>query len=53
VNGSSDATALSAWITAVALELGLEDALEQGGTVDTVLDLASTSPTTSAGRAPP
>jgi hypothetical protein len=41
VNGSSDATALSEWITAVALELGLEDALEQGGTTDTVLDLAS------------
>lgn len=41
VNGSSDATALSAWITAVSQELGLEDALEQGGTVDTVLDLTS------------
>ncbi len=41
VNGSSDATALSAWITAVCQELGLEDALEQGGTVDTVLDLTS------------
>lgn len=41
MNGSSDATALSAWITAVALELGLEDALEQGSTADLVLDLAS------------
>jgi hypothetical protein len=41
VNGSSDATALSAWITAVSQELGLEDALEQGSTVDMVLDLTS------------
>ena len=41
MTGSSDATARSEWISAVALELGLEDALEQGGTADTVLDLAS------------
>ena len=38
---SSDARALSEWVTAVARELGLEDALDSIGTVDLVLDLAS------------
>lgn len=38
---SSDATALTEWLTAVTLELGLEDALESRTTVDTVLDLTS------------
>jgi hypothetical protein len=38
---SSDASALSEWVTAVAHELGLEDAVEAGGVVDTVLDLTS------------
>jgi len=38
---SSDANALSEWVTAVTKELGLEDALEAGGTVDMVLDLTS------------
>ena len=41
MSGSDDANALSAWITAVSQELGLENALEEGGTVDTVLDLTS------------
>jgi hypothetical protein len=41
VSGSSDAQALSAWITAVSQELGLEDSLAEGGTADTVLDLTS------------
>jgi hypothetical protein len=41
VSGSSDAQALSAWVTAVAQELGLEDQLASGGTVDMVLDLTS------------
>jgi hypothetical protein len=40
VSGSSDAQALSEWVTAVARELGLEDALA-GGTTDMVLDLTS------------
>lgn len=38
---SSEATALSEWVTAVALELGLENALDSGATVDMVLDLTS------------
>lgn len=41
MSGSSDANALSAWVTAVSQELGLEDALESGSTADMVLDLAS------------
>ena len=38
---SSDAHALSEWVTAVARELGLEEALDSLGTVDLVLDLTS------------
>ena len=38
---SSDANALSEWVTAVALELGLEDALDSVATVDLVLDLTA------------
>jgi hypothetical protein len=38
---SSDANALSEWVTAVTRELGLEGALESGTTVDMVLDLTS------------
>jgi hypothetical protein len=38
---SSDAKAMSEWVTAVAQELGLEDAVESGPTVDMVLDLTS------------
>ena len=38
---SSDAQALSEWVTAVARELGLQEALDGVGTVDLVLDLAS------------
>jgi hypothetical protein len=38
---SSDAKAMSEWVTAVARELGLEDAVESGPTVDMVLDLTS------------
>ena len=38
---SSDAKALSEWVTAVARELGLEDALDRAATVDMVLDLTS------------
>ena len=38
---SSDAHALSEWVTAVARELGLEDALDSAGVVDLVLDLTS------------
>lgn len=38
---SSDAQALSEWVTAVAQELGLEGAVETTGTVDMVLDLTS------------
>jgi hypothetical protein len=38
---SDDADALSAWVTAVSLELGLEGALESVGLVDTVLDMTS------------
>jgi hypothetical protein len=38
---SSDANALSDWVTAVSRELGLEGALESVGLVDTVLDLTS------------
>ncbi|MCX6465226.1 MAG: DUF6457 domain-containing protein [Pseudonocardiales bacterium] len=41
MSGSSDANALTEWITAVSQELGLENALEQPGTVDMVLDLTS------------
>ena len=38
---SSDARALSEWVTAVTHELGLDEALGAGGVVDTVLDLTS------------
>ena len=38
---SSDAKALSEWVTAVARELGLEEALDSVGVVDLVLDLTS------------
>ncbi|MEN3263251.1 DUF6457 domain-containing protein [Pseudonocardia sp.] len=38
---SSDANALSEWVTAVARELGLEEALDSASTVDMVLDLTS------------
>jgi hypothetical protein len=38
---SSDASALSAWVTAVARELGLEGSLDTGSSVDMVLDLTS------------
>jgi hypothetical protein len=38
---SSDARALSEWVTAVVRELGIEGALEGGGVVDMVLDLTS------------
>jgi Domain of unknown function (DUF6457) len=41
VSGSSDAQALSEWVTAVTRELGLEGALDSGTTVDMVLDLTS------------
>jgi hypothetical protein len=41
VTSSSDATALSDWVTAVARELGLEGALDGRTTVDMVLDLTS------------
>jgi Domain of unknown function (DUF6457) len=41
VSPSSDANALSEWVTAVARELGLEDALDSSTTVDMVLDLTS------------
>jgi hypothetical protein len=35
---SDDANALTDWITAVTRELGLENAVEAGGTVDLILD---------------
>jgi hypothetical protein len=38
---SSDARALSEWVTAVVRELGIEGALEREGVVDMVLDLTS------------
>ena len=38
---SSDASALSDWVTAVVRELGIESALEREGVVDMVLDLTS------------
>ena len=38
---SSDAKVLSEWVTAVARELGLEEALDSVGVVDLVLDLTS------------
>ena len=38
---SNDAKALSEWVTAVARELGLEEALDSLGVVDLVLDLTS------------
>ena len=38
---SSDASALSEWVTAVVRELGLEGALDSGSAVDMVLDLTS------------
>jgi hypothetical protein len=41
VSPSSDANALSEWVTAVARELGLEEALDSASTVDMVLDLTS------------
>jgi hypothetical protein len=41
VTESSDARALSEWVTAVVRELGIEGALDRGGVVDMVLDLTS------------
>jgi hypothetical protein len=41
VADSSDARALSEWVTAVVRELGIEGALEGAGVVDVVLDLTS------------
>jgi hypothetical protein len=41
VSPSSDANALSEWVTAVARELGLEEALDSAATTDLVLDLTS------------
>ena len=38
---SSDASALSEWVTAVVRELGIEEALDREGVVDMVLDLTS------------
>jgi hypothetical protein len=38
---SSDASALSEWVTAVVRELGIEGALDREGVVDMVLDLTS------------
>ena len=38
---SSDAQALSEWVTAVARELGLEGTLDSLGVVDLVLDMTS------------
>lgn len=38
---SSDATALFDWATAVAAELGIEDAVDHDAIVDTVLDLTA------------
>jgi hypothetical protein len=38
---SSDASALSEWVTAVVRELGLEGALDSSRSVDMVLDLTS------------
>lgn len=38
---SSDASALAEWITAVTVELGLGDALDSRGLVDTVLDMTA------------
>jgi len=38
---SSDAHALSEWVTAVARELGIENTLDSATTVDMVLDLTS------------
>lgn len=38
---SNDAHALSEWVTAVALELGLEGSLDSLGTVDMVLNMTS------------
>ncbi len=41
MTASDDALALTDWLTAVALELGLEGALETPGTTDMVLDLTA------------
>ena len=41
MSGSSDAQALSAWVTTVARELGLDDGMSDGATVDMVLDLTA------------
>jgi hypothetical protein len=41
VADSSDARALSEWVTAVVRELGIEGALDREGVVDMVLDLTS------------
>jgi hypothetical protein len=41
VADSSDASALSEWVTAVARELGLEGSLDTSSSVDMVLDLTS------------
>ncbi len=38
---SSDARALSEWVTAVVKELGIEGAVEGGSVIDMVLDLTS------------
>jgi Domain of unknown function (DUF6457) len=41
VTQSSDAAALSAWVSAVAKELGIEQVVDAVALVDTVLDLTS------------
>jgi uncharacterized protein DUF6457 len=41
VSDSDDAKAMSEWVTAVVLELGLEGAVDSGTVVDMVLDLTS------------
>lgn len=38
---SDDANALTDWLTAVTRELGLEDAVDSDGLVDTVLDMTA------------
>lgn len=41
MTGSDDANALTDWLSAVALELGLEGALDSPTTTDMVLDLTA------------